>query len=48
MRKFKLCSDEKCCPEVIVDNDNITITDDFGGKVKLTRKQLDILWKKIG
>lgn len=47
MKKFRLCSDEKCCPEVTVDGDNIIISDDFGGEVKLTRKQVEILIENL-
>jgi len=43
MKKFKLCSEGKCCPEVTVKDDQVIITDDFGGKVKLTREQVLIL-----
>ncbi|MBD3178943.1 MAG: hypothetical protein GF417_04715 [Candidatus Latescibacteria bacterium] len=47
MRKFMLCSDEKCCPEVTVEGDIITIADDFGGEVKLTRDQVNILIENL-
>ncbi len=43
MRKFKLCSEGKCCPEVTVKEDQVIITDDFGGKVRLTKEQFRIL-----
>jgi hypothetical protein len=47
MKKFKLCSDQKCCPEVTVKGEEITITDDFGGEVKLTREQVEILIENL-
>ena len=47
MKKFWLCSEGKCCPEVVVDKDTVVITDDDGGKVKLTREQVKILWDKM-
>jgi len=47
MKSFKLCTDEKCCPEAVVKGDTITITDDFGGRVELTRKQIDILVENL-
>ena len=47
MKKFHLCSEGKCCPEVIVDRDKIIITDDDGGQVKLTREQVKILWDNL-
>ncbi len=47
MKKFMLCGEGKCCPEVEVDNDKIVITDDDGGKVTLTREQVRILWENL-
>ncbi|MCU0639022.1 MAG: hypothetical protein MUF59_04035 [Candidatus Krumholzibacteria bacterium] len=47
MKKFMLCSEGKCCPEVVVDKDIITITDDDGGQVKLTKEQVRILWDNL-
>lgn len=47
MKKFKLCSEGKCCPEAIVDKDTVVITDDDGGKVKLTKEQVRILWDNL-
>ena len=47
MKKFMLCSEGKCCPEVFVDKDIITITDDDGGQVKLTKEQVRILWDNL-
>lgn len=48
MKKFNLCSEGKCCPEVTVDKDEvIIIVDDDGGKVKLTKEQVKILWENL-
>ncbi len=47
MKKFMLCSEGKCCPEVTVDRDTVIITDDDGGKVKLTKEQVRILWENL-
>jgi hypothetical protein len=47
MKKFKLCGDKSCCPEVTVDKDEVVIVDDDGGKVRLTREELEILWEKL-
>jgi hypothetical protein len=47
MKRFYLCSEGKCCPEVVVKDGTIVITDDDGGKVKLTEEQLRILWAKM-
>jgi len=32
-----------CCPVVNIERDNITITDDYGGKVVLTKDQFVML-----
>ena len=42
-----LCDDSTCCPKVIINPKRVFITDDFGGKVKLTHKEFNILKKKI-
>lgn len=47
MKKVVLCSGKTCCPEALIDGDVITITDDDGGKVTLTREQVEILWKNV-
>ena len=47
MKKFNLCGEGKCCPEVTVDGDEIIIVDDDGGEVKLTREQVRILWENL-
>lgn len=47
MKRFYLCSEGKCCPEVSIEDGIVIITDDDGGKVRLTKEQLEILWKKM-
>lgn len=39
--RLTLCGVQGCCPTVVIDHnsDEVTITDDFGGKVKLTKEQ---------
>ena len=45
--EVKLCGGASCCPIVRFDKEDktkdITITDDNGGKVTLTREEWDIL-----
>ena len=44
MKKITLfCGDKKCCPVVKFNKKTITLTDDFGGKVKLTNDQAKAL-----
>jgi hypothetical protein len=47
MKKVVLCSGSKCCPEALIDGDAITIRDDDGGQVTLTKEQAKILWKNL-
>ncbi len=47
MKKVVLCSGSKCCPEALIDGNVITITDDDGGKVTLTKEQVRILFEKM-
>jgi len=47
MKKVTLCSGSKCCPEALIDGNNVTIKDDDGNKVTLTRDQLDILFDNL-
>jgi hypothetical protein len=47
MKKIVLCSGSKCCPEALIDGDAVTITDDDGGKVTLTKDQVKILFEKM-
>lgn len=47
MKKVVLCSGSKCCPEALINGNMITITDDEGAKVTLTREQVEILWKNL-
>jgi len=42
--RIKLCGVSGCCPEVEIhhDSNKVIITDDYGGKVTLTKEQ----WKE--
>lgn len=42
-----LCDGCDECPEVTIRKNEILIADDFGGSVKLTTRQFDILKDKI-
>lgn len=43
-----LCGKGKgCCPTIAVNSEEVTIEDDFGGKVKLTKEEFEILKTKI-
>jgi hypothetical protein len=50
MTKIVLCGNPKggCCPVVdISDNENkVTITDDYGGQVRMTKEQYKLLKTK--
>ena len=51
MKKIVLCTTlnchgKKCCPVVRIGKKNVTITDDFGGKVKMTHEQYNVLMKE--
>jgi hypothetical protein len=48
MKRVTLCSGSKCCPEALIDKDDVTIRDDEGNEVKLTREQVKILWENLG
>lgn len=44
----RLCCSSSCCPTVdFTDPDVVTIKDDFGGEVKLTRDQWHEMWAKF-
>ena len=44
---FKACSPPGCrCPDVEFDNGLVTISDDFGGKAKLTIDELEYIVSK--
>ena len=47
MKKIVLCSGSKCCPEAYVNGNSVTITDDDGGTVTLTKEQVKILFESI-
>ena len=43
--KINLCGRAKCCPTLEKVDDGYEIKDDYGGKVKLTRENLEKLQK---
>lgn len=44
--KYKMCANKSCCPVLTEIEDNkFTITDDYDGKVLLTKEELDLLKK---
>lgn len=40
---FRLCDHDSCCPEVRIGESEVTITDDFGGEVRITKAQFEQL-----
>jgi len=47
---FTLCKGKGCCPELFQDNKNeeaFYLTDDFHGRVRLTKDELVILQEKL-
>lgn len=42
-----MCCEGSACPEVTMNQDEVFIKDDFGGKVKLTQEQFNVLKEKI-
>jgi hypothetical protein len=47
MKKVTLCSGGKCCPEALIDGNTVTIKDDAGNTVTLTRDELNILFDSL-
>jgi hypothetical protein len=42
--KLMLCGGKRCCPTIEkVDEDNVEIVDDFGGKVKISIEQASLI-----
>ena len=42
--KYTMCSNKTCCPILTeTDDNNFTITDDYNGKVLLTKEELILL-----
>ena len=47
--KYKCCNYDQRCPEVNIEGNHIYITDDFGGKVTLTKSEFkEIINKDYG
>lgn len=44
--QVSLCRARNCCPQLIIENDQYIITDDFGGKVVLDDQQMNSLLKE--
>jgi len=47
MKKVILCGPGSCCPIVEVGNETTVFSDDFGGTVKLSNEEWNILKDKI-
>ena len=47
MKKVKLCGGGSCCPVVEVGNETTILSDDFGGTVKFSNEEWNILKDKI-
>lgn len=45
--KVKLCGGGSCCPIVDVGDETTTISDDYGGSVKLSNEEWQILKDKV-
>ena len=42
--KYKMCANKTCCPELSqLDESTFIITDDYEGKVTLTKEELGLL-----
>lgn len=41
--QVSLCRKSTCCPQLIIENDQYIITDNFGGRVLLSKDNLDEL-----
>ena len=41
--QVSLCRSRNCCPQLIIENNQYIITDDFGGRVELSKEHLDEL-----
>lgn len=44
---IRLCGKRRCCPTAEITEEYIIIKDDFGGEVKLTKENLEILMLKV-
>ena len=41
------CKEKKYCPVLIIQKDKVMIKDDHGGKVELTKEELEKLLEKL-
>ena len=48
MKEITLCGKGRCCPVAKIDGDTVTITDDYGGSVRLTTEQIKVLYGALG
>jgi len=46
---FYLCSHDSgsCCPSVEIRGEEVFIRDDFGGEIRLSRQQLELLHSRL-
>ena len=42
-----LCGGKACCPELSIQDDQVTITDDHGGVVKMEKSQAALITKAL-
>lgn len=46
--KYKMCAARSCCPQIEqVEDDKFIITDDYNGKVQLSKDELVLLQKYL-
>ena len=45
--RIMLCRGKGCCPEILLSDEGVEIKDDAGGKVHLTRDEVEILKEKL-
>ena len=42
-----MCGKKDCCPAVTIGGNQVLIEDDFGGRVKLSKEQFELLKEKV-
>jgi hypothetical protein len=45
--KIYFCGGKKCCPSFEIKGKNVTISDDYGNIIKITKSQLKELKKEL-